>query len=187
MILDIKLNGTVLETERLLLRPWRLDDLADFYEYASVPGVGECAGWPHHTSSAVSETILKKFIAGDKTFAITLKETGKVIGSLGLEICASEEKWGLEAFASRKIGYVLSKDYWGHGYMTEAARAVISWLFANGAEVVYCGHFVENDRSRRVIEKCGFVPLGHVPYEAKLLDRTFDAVMYCLRRAEWNG
>ena len=107
--------------------------------------------------------------------------------SLGLETCTSEEKWGLEALASREIGYVLSKAYWGYGYMTEAARAVIPWLFACGAEVIYCGHFAENDRSRRVIEKCGFVPLGHVSYQAKQLGKTFDGVMYLLRRSEWNG
>ncbi len=39
-----------IDTERLRLRPWRPNDLLDFYEYASVPGVGEMAGWPHHTS-----------------------------------------------------------------------------------------------------------------------------------------
>ena len=44
----VDISNVILETERLILRPWKLEDLEDFYEYASVDGVGEMAGWPHH-------------------------------------------------------------------------------------------------------------------------------------------
>ena len=74
-----------IETERLILRAWRETDLADLYEYASVEGVGEMAGWNHHQSVEESRRILDSFISGKKTFALELKENGKVIGSLGLE------------------------------------------------------------------------------------------------------
>ena len=74
-----------IETDRLILRAWRETDLADFYEYASVEGVGEMAGWNHHQSMEESRRILDFFISGKKTFALELKENGKVIGSLGLE------------------------------------------------------------------------------------------------------
>ena len=47
---DFEINGKVIETERLILRPFREEDLGDFYEYASVEGVGEMAGWKHHES-----------------------------------------------------------------------------------------------------------------------------------------
>ena len=74
-----------IETDRLILRAWRETDLADFYEYASVEGVGEMAGWNHHQSMEESRRILDFFISEKKTFALELKENGKVIGSLGLE------------------------------------------------------------------------------------------------------
>ena len=74
-----------IETDRLILRAWRETDLADFYEYASVEGVGEMAGWNHHQSMEESRRILDFFISGKKTFALELKENGKVIGSLGSE------------------------------------------------------------------------------------------------------
>ena len=74
-----------IETDRLILRAWRETDLADFYEYASVEGVGEMAGWNHHQSMEESRRILDFFISGKKTFALELKENGKMIGSLGLE------------------------------------------------------------------------------------------------------
>ena len=74
-----------LETERLMLRPWREEDLEDFYRYASVPGVGEMAGWAAHENREKSAAILKLFMDEKKTLALEEKATGRVIGSLGLE------------------------------------------------------------------------------------------------------
>ena len=79
------INGKQIETERLILRPFKETDLKDFYEYASEEGVGEMAGWEHHASIEKSKEILDIFISEDKTFAICCKENGKVIGSLGVE------------------------------------------------------------------------------------------------------
>ena len=76
---DFRINGKVIETERLILRPFRQTDLEDFYEYASVRGVGEMAGWKHHESIAESQSIMNSFISNDKVFAICLKENNKVI------------------------------------------------------------------------------------------------------------
>ena len=67
---NFKIDGAIIETERLILRAFTEDDLADFYEYASVDGVGEMAGWAHHKSIEESKEILNRFIAEDKTFAI---------------------------------------------------------------------------------------------------------------------
>jgi len=151
-----------IETDRLILRPWQQSDLHDLYEYASVPGVGENAGWNHHQSLEESQRILGFFINGKKTFALELKENSKVIGSLGLE--PRDEDAGLSAeLLGREIGYVLSKDYWGRGLMPEAVKAVIDYCF-NVLDYDYltCGHFDHNDRSRRVVEKCGFCFLKNV-------------------------
>lgn len=151
------ITGVILETPRLILRPWCGSDLEDFYEYASVPGVGEMAGWNHHKSKEESAWILDLFIREKKTFALVLKENSKVIGSLGLEprdadACLAEHLMG------REIGYALSKDYWGRGLMPEAVRAVIDFCFqVLEYDYLTCGHFDCNDRSRRVVEKSGFV------------------------------
>ena len=149
-------------TERLLLRAWREEDLADLYEYARVDGVGQMAGWNPHENIEVSRQILRSFIDHKKTFALELKESGKVIGSLGLE--PRDADAGLDKHLSgREIGYVLSKDYWGTGLMTEAVKAVICYCFdALHFDYLTCGHFNHNDRSRRVVEKCGFTFLRDV-------------------------
>ena len=59
MDIEIDLTNTQLETQRLILRPWKESDLCDFFEYASVDGVGEMAGWKHHESVEVSREILQ--------------------------------------------------------------------------------------------------------------------------------
>ena len=162
-----KLNGICLETQRLLLRPFKQTDLDDFYEYASVEGVGEMAGWKHHENKEQSLEILNSFIENDQDFAIVFKKSGKVIGSLGVKKYGLEEKLTeFDGYIGREIGYVLSKAFWGQGLMTEAVRAVINYLFDTlDYDFLTCGYFDFNLRSKRVQEKCGFKP-----YRKLLLD-----------------
>jgi ribosomal-protein-alanine N-acetyltransferase len=157
---EFHLNGKTIETDRLILRPFEQTDLDDFFEYASVEGTGEMAGWHHHQDKQKSQEILDLFISEDKTFAVCLKESGKVIGSLGVEKYGMEDKLTeFDGYRGREIGYVLSRDYWGRGLMTEAVRAVIDYLFNEcDLDFITCGYYDFNSRSKRVQEKCGFRP-----------------------------
>ena len=167
---DFEINGLVIETERLILRKFEAGDLRDFYEYASVPGVGEMAGWSHHESVEESQKILTLFIEENKTFAIVLKESGRVIGSIGVE------KYGMEealtefyGYKGREIGYVLGKNYWGKGLMPEAVKAVIDHLFGVlDFDFLLCGYFDFNRQSKRVQEKCGFKPYRRLVMETRM-------------------
>lgn len=151
------MNRVNLETPRLLLRRFELADLEDFYEYASHPEVGPAAGWKPHENRQESEQILVDFIHGNEVWAIIWKETGKVIGSIGLH----EDSHRSSSPDIKMLGYVLSPDYWGKGIMTEAARRVISYAFEEcGMKLLSIQHFSFNQRSRRVIEKCGFTYEG---------------------------
>ena len=165
-----ELNGLVIETERLLLRPFKQADLNDFYEYASVKGVGEMAGWYHHQSIEKTQEILDRFIEEDKTFAIVYKENNKVIGSLGIEKYGLEEKLTeFDGYVGREIGYVLSKEYWGKGIMPEAVTAVINYLFGNlNFDFLLCGYYNFNNQSKRVQEKCGFKPYRKLVMDTSL-------------------
>lgn len=169
-----------LESERLILREWRLDDLDDLFNYASVDGVGENAGWRHHENKQVSLEILQKFIQEKKTFAIVYKENNKVIGSLGIELYGAEDRLTeFQNYQGRSIGYVLSKDYWGMGLMTEAVKIVIKYLFEIlDYDFLLCGYYDFNTRSKRVIEKCGFVPYRKLVFDTHL-DKTEPGIL-CL-------
>ena len=141
---DFRIDGKVIETKRLILRSFKQTDLEDFYEYASVEGVGEMAGWKHHENIAESQSIMNSFISEDKVFAICLKKNNKVIGTVGIE------KYGLEDaltefkdYYGRELGYVLSKDY----------------LFGElDYDFLICGYYDFNEQSKRVQTKCGFKP-----------------------------
>ena len=170
---EIDITGVVLTTERLTLRPWKESDLQDFYEYASVDGVGQMAGWNPHKNPEESKMILSLFIDRKNEFAIEYQ--GKVIGSLGVKPYNEENYPELAEQKGREIGYVLSKAYWGQGLMPEAVKAVIDWLFRDiQLDFIICGHFDWNNQSRRVIEKCGFQFIKMVKFETR-----FNTVETC--------
>lgn len=163
---NVDVTGIRIETPRLILRPWKESDLNDLYEYAKVDGVGQMAGWLPHKSIEESAAILKLFIAEKKTLALELKESGKVIGSLGLE--ANDNEHVSPSKLGREIGYVLSKDYWGRGLMPEAVKAVIDYCFAVlDYDYLLCGHFLWNNQSRRVVEKSGFRYLKNIQHDTR--------------------
>lgn len=167
---EFKINGLQIETERLLLRPFSQSDLYDLNEYASVEGVGEMAGWKHHETLEETRSVLDGFISDDKTFAIVLKESGKVIGSLGVEEYGMEEALTeFYDYKGREIGYALSKDHWGKGIMPEAAGAVIDYLFnVLDFDFLTCGYYEFNTQSKRVQEKCAFKPYRRLVMETRL-------------------
>ena len=83
--MDVQIDTSMMriETDRLLMRPFEEGDLNDFYAYASVPGVGEMAGWPHHENIEDSRGVLDGFVRGGTELAIWHKGDRKVIGSFG--------------------------------------------------------------------------------------------------------
>ena len=174
-----------LETERLILRSWQESDLDDFYEYASVEGIGEMAGWPHHESKEISKGILDMFIRNEDVYAIVLKEKNKVIGSVGLYNRTLDPDYKAET--QREIGYVLSKDYWGKGIVPEAVQEVIKHAFEDiGVDVLWCGYYLINPQSKRVNEKCRFKFYKDGIFEASALSKTFDGKYYIMTKEDYK-
>ena len=154
---QINISNVILETDRLILRTWELKDLDDFFEYASVEGVGEKAGWEHHKSKDKSLEILKMFIEEKKVFAIVLKENQKVIGSIGIEELSEELDKDLDNLLGRELGYVLNKDYWNKGIMKEAVSKVVDYCFNTlKLNFLMASYFNYNIASKRVLENLNF-------------------------------
>ena len=86
------MGKTTLETERMILRPWREQDAAALYEYARDPRVGPAAGWPAHTSVDDSRQIIKDVLSADETYAVVLKGGDKPVGSIGLTVQKKGER-----------------------------------------------------------------------------------------------
>lgn len=148
-----------METERILLRPWRDSDAEALFKYASDPEVGPRAGWPPHKNVEESLGIIRTVFGTETMWAVELKETSEAIGCVGY-LPASASNLKIENDQC-EVGYWIAKPYWGEGICTEAMRLVVDYCFhVKGFTVLWGDYFPENPASGRVMEKCGFVDTG---------------------------
>ena len=145
----------ILETERLILRPWREADAESLFRYASDPNIGPPAGWPPHESVENSREIIAAVLSAPETYAVCLKD-GEAIGSVSLKLKGSTDMTDREDEC--ELGYWIGKPYWGQGLIPEACRELLHYAFTQlGMRAVWCGYYDGNEKSRKVQEKLGFV------------------------------
>ena len=145
----------ILQTNRLILRPWKEADAESLYEYAKDPLVGPAAGWPEHKSVEESLNVIKYVFNGPECYAVCRKEDGGVMGAAELKLYGKSELAGREDEC--ELGYWIGRPFWGRGYIPEAARELIRRAFEDlGMRAVWCGYYEGNRKSGRVQEKCGF-------------------------------
>ena len=139
----------VLETERLVLRRPTLADVKAIARLANDRRIAQNTARIPHPYAVSDAEVFVNLVAGqpqDTNFLIT--RDGEMIGGVGIDLSKS---------AAPEIGYWLGVPFWGQGYATEAARAVIDYAFEEfGAAELRAGARVVNTASRRVLEKCGF-------------------------------
>ena len=177
-----------LKTERLLLRPFTLDDVDDVLAYTDDP---EWARYqvnipPVPFTRKTAETLVAMFSDPAKwkapgilrIFAVTLD--GRVVG----EVCVNRRKEDRKN-ERLEITYSLARRHWGKGLMTEAARAVMDWAFRTydfNRIYAYCDP--RNTGSRRVLEKLGMKPEGQLRSHLKWNGEFRDKLYYGILRSE---
>ena len=180
---EAKNESAKLKTERLLLRPFKLRDVNDVFEYASdsewaryLPRVPQ-----PFTREAAQERVARHVLESWKThptWAIVLHE--KVIGGIVLMIDLQHE--------IGELGYELSREHWGKGLMTEAARAVIDWGFQERRLAkIFAQADARNKRSLRVMEKLNMRREGVLRSHSRERGERIDEVFYGILREEWEG
>jgi RimJ/RimL family protein N-acetyltransferase len=174
-----------LVTERLLLRPFALDDAPTVQKLAGDRDIASVTlNIPHPYEDGMAEewisTHQKEFEEGKSAiFAITLREGEILIGAIGLIINQEHERAGM--------GYWIGKPYWGNGYCTEAAKAILGYGFnALGLNRVHATHFTQNPASGRVMTKIGMVYEGCLRQHVKKWGKPVDLKMYAILRAEYK-
>lgn len=146
-----------IRTTRLLLRRPRLDDApAIFRNWASVPVATQFLSWPTHQTVAETETHVSATVdwweRGSHVWLITMPPSDEPIGSIGIRVRETEAD----------LGYVLSPDHWGQGIVPEAARAIITELFARPTITSVWAHLdAENVKSERTVQKLGMTLVEH--------------------------
>ena len=145
----------ILETARLVLRPWAETDAESLYEYAKDPSIGPIAGWPPHKSVAESLDVIKNVFNGPECYAICEKNSNKAIGAIELKLNGHTDMTTKDDEC--ELGYWLGKPFWGRGYVPEAGKVLLRRGFETlGMSIVWCGYYDGNFKSKRVQEKLGF-------------------------------
>jgi len=175
-----------LNTERLLLRPYRLADIPDLIRLA---GAREVAATTLRIPHPYREQDAVDFLASSQAevaigacarFAITLRATGEFCGGIGLRI--------EPAHHNAELGYWLGVPYWDKGYATEAARAVLQYGFETlSLHRVYASHVEQNPASGKVLRKIGMQREGLLRGHICKWDQFHDLEFYGILKAEWDG
>ena len=174
-----------LETERLKLRPWRIEDAPALYKYARDPKVGPIAGWPVHTDVEFSKQVIKDVFSTDGIYAIVPKGQEEPIGCIGLLIGEASD-FGIGPNEG-EIAYWIGVPYWGQGLVPEAMRELMRYSFSDlGLKSLWCGYFEGNEKSVRAQEKCGF------KYHSTNIDKPWPLmgdirteIITCINKDEW--
>ena len=165
------IHSVTLDTERLLLRPFEEKDAEAFFACCQNPNLGNNAGWPPHRTLEESRHILHStFINQEGIWAMILKETQQLIGSVGIIPDPKRENPQV-----RMLGYWLNENYWGKGYMTEAVQGVLKYGFEKlKLSLITATCYPHNKRSQKVLKKNGFIYEGTL-HQAEL---TYNGNIY---------
>ena len=176
-----------LETERLVLRVRTVADAVDIFDYASRPEVSYPAGFPP-VKTLEDEIYYLEHILPERNqkdnlpagYGIVVKGTDKVIGSVDFNHRHEDDVL--------EIGYTLHPDYWGRGYVPEAARALIDLGFKDlGLHKVELSCFGYNAQSQRVAEKLCFTLEARIRDRKDVQGNRCDDLRYGLLRSEWES
>ena len=176
-----------IETERLLLRRFTIDDAEAMYRnWASDPEVTEFLTWPTHKSVAVSQAVLESWIPSYSQenyyqWAIVLKDHGTdPIGSISAVYMNDD-------IDMAHIGYCLGKNWWHQGIMSEVLKAVMDFFFDTvEANRIESRHDPRNPHSGMVMKKCGMKYEGTMRCSDRNNQGICDACWYALLKAERN-
>lgn len=180
---------TTLQTERLVLRPWRESDAEALYKYAKNPHIGLPAGWPPHTSVEESLDIIRNVFNGPEDYAIALaSDSDTAIGAIALTLAGGSTLFPEDDTTQAELGFWIGEPFWGHGYIPEAARELLRHAFEDlGLSAVWCAYYEGNTKSARVQQKLGFEPVSVTPnVPVPLLHEVRTGHENRMTRAQWE-
>jgi len=138
----------IIETDRLILRPFHESDAEAASVWLSDPRVNRYMPYPLYSSVTQAQQWIATHTEEDNEFIFVLKTNNLPIGAGSIKK-QEDNRW--------EVGYNLRYDYWGSGYATEAAKALILWAYKNHqAHEFMARHATANTASGNVLKKCGY-------------------------------
>lgn len=174
-------------TQRLILREFKQSDWPDILDYQSDPLYLRYYDWTGRTPAAVQDFV-KGFLAQQKEqprikfqLAVVLKSSQQLIGNCGIRMKSAGAYEG-------DIGYELSSKHWGHGYATEAARAMVAFGFTElKLHRIWSWCIAENVGSVRVLQKLGMQPEGRLRENEYFKGRWWDTLLFGMLESDWKS
>ena len=180
-------GSRILETERLILRPFRLEDAELMYRnWASDPEVTKFLTWPAHANVELTRSLVEQWVSNYEqpnyyNWAIELKEIGEAIGNISVVRLQ-------ENIEAADIGYCMGKAWWGNEIMPEALCAVVDFLFVEvGFNRIAACHDINNPKSGRVMDKAGMKQEGILRACGRNNQGICDEVWHSILRKEYKG
>lgn len=186
--MSLEWTPPILETERLILRPVTDEDAIGAFLYASNPNITRYTLFETHQTIDDSLWFVRDYRRSryvnkePDPFAIVIKKdpVRLMVGALGAH-------WASQPNGTMELGYSLAEPYWGRGFVAEAARAVIRFVFTEYAvERLQARVFVGNDASDRVLQKLGFTREGVMRSAVLRRGQWWDIAIWSLLRREWE-
>lgn len=174
------LANSIINGDRILLRPVKYEDAQDMYEYASDPATAYYVFPVNQTIEDTQKNILTIFLADPLgKYGIELKRQRKLIGTIYfLHINFNDN--------NASIGYVLNKKFEGHGYMTESLKMMLNLGFNTvGFERLYAIHDVKNRKSEAVMLRAHMKKEGVLRHEKRLNGKYSDMCCHSLLKSEY--
>ena len=148
---DMENKIVAAESERLIFRRYKREDIQDLFEYLSDKEVVKYEPYKPLTFDETKEN-LEWRIGTDEMIAVELKNSHKMIGNVYM---------GKRDFEALEIGYVFNRNYWGNGYAAESLKTLIGQAFSNGVHRIYAECDPENTNSWKLLETLGFWREAH--------------------------
>lgn len=172
----------IIETGRLLLRPYRLADVDDVLAYTQDPQWARFMGSPPYGREDAERALAKQIVMDRQrqpNWAFVLDDT--VIGGLTMFFDFEHR--------SAEIGYSVGRKYWSNGFCTEAVRAVIDVAFSTHQDLIriHAKTDPENIASQRVLEKVGMAKEGVLRCSRVQGGEVFDEASFSILRSEWKS
>lgn len=170
-----------LNTDRTILRQLHPSDVNDLYEFCSLVEPAEMIGRKPHVDYSYTTRYIEHEIRKEETYAIVLKLTSKLIGTISMRKIMTEQN-----ITTRMLNIIINPLYWRKGYATEVIKEVIRYAFEEiNVDKLTVGHYAFNKSSAAVINKLGFTFERRLEKVYSYQNQLVDAVEYAIYRKDY--
>lgn len=170
--------------EKIFLRRFQLSDAPVLLKWGKDERYHKLAGFERINNLEEAKYAAQQYVKRTNSFAICLNDKSNVIGLIEMYERGMDERSGL--LQTKEIGFLMAKEYEGHGYMKRAIQLVLKEAFIKQKQTeIWAGTFEDNTRSQKLLENLGFKYKYSIDYSQIYNLFSYKEKYYLLKKAEW--